>query len=149
MRNHNLQVFIGIALVAVLGAAYTWAQLSSASHGSSGGGLVGAPVDPRYGQGAEVGSLCDYGYDAARDWSRIATALSIPATIVFGLWRLDRRRDIAIASMLQNSISLETVRRYMRNGVWQAIAMAILAPLGIHLAGTFAINNYGGLCGGL
>ncbi|MGD9681338.1 MAG: hypothetical protein AB7W16_09150, partial [Candidatus Obscuribacterales bacterium] len=26
------------------------------------GGLVGAPVDPRYGQGNEVGQLADYGY---------------------------------------------------------------------------------------
>ncbi|MCA9802151.1 MAG: VWA domain-containing protein [Cyanobacteria bacterium HKST-UBA02] len=26
------------------------------------GGLVGAPVDPRYGQGSEVGQLADYGY---------------------------------------------------------------------------------------
>ena len=26
-------------------------------------GLVGAPVDPRYGQSNEVGQLADYGYD--------------------------------------------------------------------------------------
>src|SRR5439155_24770137 len=36
-------------------------------------GLVGAPVDPRYGQSNEVGQLADFGYDTARDISRVVT----------------------------------------------------------------------------
>src|ERR1700679_4381946 len=45
-------------------------------------GLVGAPVDPRYGQSNEVGQLADYGYDCARDISRVVTALStIPSSL--------------------------------------------------------------------
>jgi hypothetical protein len=36
-------------------------------------GLIGAPVDPRYGGSGEVGGLADYGYDTARDIGRIVT----------------------------------------------------------------------------
>src|SRR5271154_7387169 len=45
-------------------------------------GLVGPPVDPRYGQSNEVGQMADFGYDSARDISRVVTALStIPSSM--------------------------------------------------------------------
>lgn len=134
MKFKNFHAFITLGTLLLLTVGYLWLRLSS-STGCSGCCGVDTPVS--------------FGYDTARDLSRVATALSFPCALFLGLWLLDRRRSLAIAMMLQKSISFQTVRRYMRNGVWQAIAMAILVPIGIHLAGTFAINNYGGLCGGL
>lgn len=43
---------------------------------TDGGGFVGAPVCPRFGQSNEVGQLADYGYDTARDISRVLTLIS-------------------------------------------------------------------------
>jgi hypothetical protein len=99
----------------------------------SGGGLVGAPVDPRYGQSNELGQLADFGYDNARDVSRVCTALSFVVSIIFGFW--SRRK---------------------RNGqppgvsMWMlVIGLAFGVATMVHLVGTFLINNFGGLGGGL
>jgi hypothetical protein len=98
-------------------------------------GLVGAPVDPSFGQANEVGQMGDYGYDVARDCSRVATALStIPFTwagakIAFG------HKDGALFNPA----------RYVFTG----LGITFGGPTIIHLLATFAINNYGGLGGGL
>ncbi len=49
------------------------------------GGLVGAAVDPAFGQANEVGMLADYGYDSARDISRVVTALSTVPSSMAGM----------------------------------------------------------------
>ena len=107
--------------------------IPSAVLSSPGGGLVGAPVDPRYGQSNQVGALADYGYDTARDISRLLTSLSLIVSIIFGTriaasGKQSKRRGLAIA---------------------KGVAFAFGLPTIIHLIGTFAINNYGGLGGGL
>src|SRR6202789_3389800 len=56
-------------------------------------GLVGAPVDPRYGQSNEVGQMADYGYDTARDISRVVTALSTVPSSMAGMKIAFGKRD--------------------------------------------------------
>ena len=90
-------------------------------------GLVGAPVDPRYGQSNQVGHLADMGYDCARDLARIATALSFVLACLFGWLRRNRVKRERLAKEL--------------------IALALI-PILVHLIGTFLINDLGGLGGG-
>lgn len=106
-------------------------------HPASAQGLVGAPVDPRYGQSNEVGQIADYGYDMARDCSRVITALStIPATMA--------------GAKIVHSFAYEgNAMGNATRGILTALAVTFGGPTMVHLIGTFAINNYGGLGGGL
>lgn len=88
--------------------------------------LVEAPVDPRYGSGSEVGCLTDFGYDTARDLSKTITALSIiPSSFIS--FKITKKNEYKVSKLL--------------------IALIVLfaIPTIVHLIGTFAINNYGGL----
>lgn len=96
-------------------------------------GMVGAPVDPRYGQSNEVGMLADYGYDTARDVSRVVTALSTVPSSLAGMKIAFGQRDGGEAAM----------------NVAKGLGIGFGGPTAVHLIGTFAINNYGGLGGGL
>lgn len=96
-------------------------------------GLVGAPVDPRYGQSNEVGQLADYGYDTARDVSRVVTALSTVPSSLAGMKIAFGQRDGGEAAM----------------NVAKGLGVGFGGPTAVHLIGTFAINNFGGLGGGL
>jgi hypothetical protein len=96
-------------------------------------GLVGAPVDPRYGQSNEVGQLADYGYDCARDISRVVTALSTIPSSLAGMKIAFGQRDGGEAAM----------------NVAKGLGVGFGGPTAVHLIGTFAINNFGGLGGGL
>ncbi len=107
-----------------LGRAANWV-------GSLTGGLVGAPVDPRYGQSNEVGQLADYGYDRARDLSRLLTALSLLISIV-------------VAIVFVRGRKVRTWSVYAK-----AVGVVSLAPAIVHMIGTFMINSCGGLGGGL
>lgn len=98
-------------------------------------GLVGAPVDPRYGQSNEVGQLGDYGYDLARDCSRVATALSTIPSVYAGTKIAFGHNDGALGNPV----------RYVFTGM----SVTLGGPTIVHLLGTFAINNFGGLGGGL
>ncbi|MBX9690332.1 MAG: hypothetical protein K2X27_26700 [Candidatus Obscuribacterales bacterium] len=96
-------------------------------------GLVGAPVDPRYGQSNEVGQLADYGYDTARDISRVVTALSTIPSSLAGMKIAFGQRDGGESAM----------------NVAKGLGVGFGGPTAVHLIGTFAINNFGGLGGGL
>jgi len=96
-------------------------------------GLVGAPVDPRYGQSNEVGQLADYGYDCARDISRVVTALSTVPSSLAGMKIAFGQRDGGESAM----------------NVAKGLGIGFGGPTAVHLLGTFAINNMGGLGGGL
>lgn len=96
-------------------------------------GLVGAPVDPRYGQSNEVGQLADFGYDTARDISRVVTALSTIPSSMAGMKIAFGQRDGGEAAM----------------NVAKGLGIGFGGPTAVHLIGTFAINNFGGLGGGL
>lgn len=96
-------------------------------------GLVGAPVDPRYGQSNEVGMLADYGYDTARDVSRVVTALSTVPSSLAGMKIAFGQRDGGESAM----------------NVAKGLGVGFGGPTAVHLIGTFAINNFGGLGGGL
>ena len=96
-------------------------------------GLVGAPVDPRYGQSNEVGQLADFAYDTARDISRVVTALSTVPSSLAGMKIAFGQRDGGEAAM----------------NVAKGLGVGFGGPTAVHLIGTFAINNYGGLGGGL
>jgi hypothetical protein len=96
-----------------------------------GGGLVGAPVDARFGQSNEVGQLADYGYDTARDISRLVTVMSL------------------IISLLVASAFLRSRKAITGSAIGKAIALVLVVPTVVHLMVTFMINNLGGLGGGL
>ena len=96
-------------------------------------GLVGAPVDPRFGQSNEVGQLADYGYDTARDISRVVTALSTIPSSMAGMKIAFGQRDGGECAM----------------NVAKGLGVGFGGPTAVHLIGTFAINNFGGLGGGL
>ena len=96
-------------------------------------GLVGPPVDPRYGQSNEVGQLADFGYDSARDISRVSTALSTIPSSVAGMKVACGSRDGGESAM----------------NVAKGLGIGFGGPTAVHLIGTFAINNFGGLGGGL
>ena len=96
-------------------------------------GLVGAPVDPRYGQSNEVGQLADFGYDTARDISRVVTALSTIPSSMAGMKIAFGQRDGGESAM----------------NVAKGLGIGFGGPTAVHLIGTFAINNFGGLGGGL
>mgnify|MGYP000107535282 CR=1 FL=1 len=95
------------------------------------GGLVGAPVDPRYGQSNEVGQLADYGYDCLRDISRLMTAIAFLISS-------------AVAIIFVKGQKLKTGKIYGK-----AFGIVLAATTVVHLIGTFVINNCGGLGGGL
>ena len=96
-------------------------------------GLVGAPVDPRYGQSNEVGQMADFGYDSARDISRVVTAVSTVPSSLAGMKIAFGQRDGGESAM----------------NVAKGLGVGFGAPTAVHLLGTFAINNFGGLGGGL
>ncbi len=98
---------------------------------SDGGGLVGAPADPRYGQSNEVGQLADFGYNTAQDIVRILTAIS------------------ALISMIVAAAFIRGQKSISRLVIAKAIILVLAVPMVIHLMGTFVINNFGGLGGGL
>lgn len=98
---------------------------------SGGGGLVGAPVDPRYGQSNEVGQLADFGYDTARDIARMLVLIA------------------AVLSMLVAGAYLKGQKSITQSVVVKAVVLVIAAPTVIHLMSTFVISNFGGLGGGL
>ena len=96
-------------------------------------GLVGAPVDPRYGQSNEVGQMADFGYDTARDVSRVVTAVSTVPSSLAGMKIAFGQRDGGESAM----------------NVAKGLGIGFGGPTAVHLIGTFAINNFGGLGGGL
>ncbi len=93
--------------------------------------LVGAPVDPRYGQSNEVGQMADFGYDTMRDISRWITAISLFVALLFGVSAFRSRKAHSLGEIVQTSCKVCAI------------------PLVVHLLGTYLINNFGGLGGGL
>lgn len=77
---------------------------------------------------ANLNDLCsgNFGYDTARDLSRFVTAMSVVAVLIIGIFKKKK-----------------TAKQEVRE--WLALAVI---PVLVHLAGTFMINNYGGLGGG-
>ncbi len=88
---------------------------------------------PKYGQSNEVGQLADYGYDTARDLVRLLCSLSLMLAIPVGILLLRTRKG----------------KSHAKYAIAKVIALVIAVPVSIHLIGTFLINNFGGLGGGL
>jgi hypothetical protein len=105
--------------------------VSSGAPGASVGGLVGAPVDPRYGQSNEVGQMAVFGYDSARDVVRLLTALSL------------------LISVMLAAHFLRSIKPITGMAVLKATVLLFAIPIVVHFIGTFMINNFGGLGGGL
>jgi hypothetical protein len=88
--------------------------------------LIGPPVDPRYFQSNGF-PFQDFGYDTARDISRAATAVSFLIALIIPL---DKRKRANLKLVALELLALTAI------------------PILVHVIGTFAINNYGGLGGG-
>ena len=118
VRDHYRKVAVSLLLI----AAWSLALSADAQ------GLVGAPpvVCNGGGGGAEMGQMADFGYDTARDISRGITLCSL---ILVALWPVKKE-----------------TRENLRKLALTVVARTCV-PIFIHLAGTFAINNYGGSMG--
>jgi hypothetical protein len=90
-----------------------------------------AILSPNFGQSNEVGMLADYGYDTARDFSRACTLASM------------------LISLIVAGVFLRSRRTINRMDIAKVAALTMLVPFTVHVIGTFRINNFGGLGGGL
>ena len=108
--------------------------LWSLASGADAQGLVGAPVDARYGNPVSppVFSFPDFGYDQARDMTHIITGSATAIAFVLALFVPFKKKKKATVGR----VALEL------------LALALI-PVLTHIAGTFVINNYGGLGGGM
>lgn len=97
----------------------------------------GTPVDTciNYRCSGEVGQLADdgFGYDMARDVSRIVTTITLSITTF-----------LAFKLVFRSGSSKMTAKDILRG-----LALQYSYPIAVHLIGTFAINNYGGIGGAL
>jgi hypothetical protein len=103
----------------------TWLRAQEAC----GQSLIGSPVDPRYAQSNEIGALADFGYDTARDISRVVTLLS--AILVWFIFPIKARHSATPTRLAF------------------AILERLAVPVLVQVAGTYLTNNFGGLGGGL
>lgn len=87
-------------------------------------GIVGAPVDPRYG----TAILTDYGYDTARDIARLVTGISF---LIVLFLPLDESKKDKVDVLVTELIGLAAI------------------PFLVHITGNYIINNFGGLGGGI
>lgn len=91
-------------------------------------GLVGAPIDPRYGQSAQTCMPLPNSFDTAVDFCRALTVLSVIVAFILSLMRC-RFAD----------------RRKLAN---ELICIALI-PVCVHIGGIYFVNNFGGIGGGL
>lgn len=82
-------------------------------------------------QSMAVGHLVGYGYDTARDVSRLATLLSF------------------LLSLVLSAMFVWSRKRLTPFVVLKAIGLVLLVPSVVQITGTILINNFGGLGGGL
>jgi hypothetical protein len=94
---------------------------------SASGGLVGAAVDPAFME-PNATPLADYGYDTARQIARIATAVSFACVFFIPM---NKMKKIGVRRCFLELLALASV------------------PLLVHFAGVFALENCGGLGGGV
>lgn len=87
-------------------------------------GLVGAPVDPRYPEGYEIGGLAAPSYDGVRDMVRIATGVSVLLACLFGWYRS---------------------RKVSGKRLVKELVLLVLVPLAIYFGGIYSIRNVGAL----
>jgi hypothetical protein len=90
------------------------------------GGLVGAPVHPRFGQSNKIGKLADYGFDTARDISRMVTFVSFIISLFVALAFLRTKKSITAfavgkAMRLQSQKMLHVPFNLFLNG-WRQLA---------------------------
>lgn len=109
-------------------------------------GLVGAPVDVRYGQTSEVGRLADYGYDTARDISRLVTFVGFFTTLIRGFFSVRQKIKQSRQWLVRNASTRAAGMLVKRELGWTLLWL-LAVPFVLHSLGTFAINNFGGLGG--
>ena len=113
---------------------------------SSGGWVVGAPVDPRYGQSCEVGMMADFGYNAARDALRLLVALSVWLVAVVDVARLIQTQFKACSRDKMDDCENCCLigQRFL-----ETISDMLVVPAHVNLIGMWVVDNFGGLGGGL
>ena len=118
-----------------------------APHCAHAQGLVGAPVSGFGGCCNQVSALADYGYDTARGSVNFSTLFSAVAMSLLTTWRVAIVRG-RLKKILTVTPTFDATRRLGRTCLrW--ISATVALPTAIHLIGTFAINNFGGLSGSL
>lgn len=118
--------------------AFAWVFQQSAVDAQ---GLVGAPVDPMYGQSGGISRLVDYGYDAAQDlacWSTVLSAVFMTAVAYWRIYlaRVRRTNDLARKGRCVRTLALAsnwTVARW-------TLAM-IVVPMMVYNGWMFFIQD--------
>lgn len=111
-------------------------------------GLIGRACDMRYGQSPEPETLL-LDYDTARGYSNLATVMTALGGLAWCAWRNWRTRAMTLSLLWDYEVSFQRVRKFMSRRRWQSVLFLLLAPLVMHIASMYLINNYGGLSGGL
>lgn len=117
----RIQAYAAMALFLLL-----W----SLATGADAQGLVGAPVDVRYGNPVS-NPFTDFGYDQARDMTHIITGSATAIAFVLALFvPFNKKKKATVGRVALELLALTMI------------------PVLTHLAGTFILNNYGGIGGG-
>ena len=103
-------------------------------------GLVGQPVDPRYGAYNEVGGFPDYGYDAARDCVRLLGLASFPMTAFFGMFNVRKAKKKAIL-WFRRGASRRIAKMLVRRKALQMLLLTLLIPPLLHFIGALIVNS--------
>ncbi len=114
LRKHKTRIAFA-SLFAFLGIGWLLTQ----TFGYTDCSFAGVATDPRYGACTEVGTLADYGYDTARDISRLVTFVTF--VICFFV---PRTKSVSVKRAIAE------------------IAGLLCIPILVHLAGTYVINNF-------
>lgn len=101
---------------------------SQSTSALSNGGLFSHVVDPRYGQSSENDAVS---YDTMRDILNWVTGLSLLTALVFGFASVRLQKVLSFRVLLGASLKI------------------CLIPFAVHMLGSYLINNFGGLGGGL
>lgn len=103
-------------------------------------GLVGAPVDPRFGQSGEVGLLVDNGYDPTKDVVHGLTALSgSMAVVALAVQRVKDGQTIALLKNKLGDCRLK-IKNYVRNRMIQVVLM-IAVPIAVYFISPYVIRR--------
>jgi small-conductance mechanosensitive channel len=111
-------------------------------------GLVGAPVDSRFSQLCTLCNVTDYGYDTARAILQTCTTVVVFACMaMLGCWHIKNAAELGLWQN-RSGVCVTDTKKMIRSRMRQVV-LTMLTPCVIYMVGTWFINNFGGIGGGL